>query len=221
MSRVEVDVGEDGYQRIRARLDVFDESIYLTRYDEGRAVSCYEVAPEGLSQAFSGVPVSTGLMPKRTLFYSLSGGEARIGVYLPGGVRELAIAGEAGRIRVPLPPLVFVGQGMRYAVYAVKQRPSEASERLFHAPLPNVISDGRICHGNVVFPTCSRGTVYAAVEAFLGSEFNGHLAGGKSIEAPENVLEWWRRLAREEQARYPLGDLIRSGLKLGDVMGGR
>ncbi len=61
-----VDVGH--FQTLLARLDLFNEAIVLTRYEEGVERSCFEVGPDELAAAFAGLPIGTGLLPRECLF---------------------------------------------------------------------------------------------------------------------------------------------------------
>ena len=228
--RLQIDVGlglsEEGFQRRVARVDLFEESVYLTRYEEcGSGVaSCYEVDPQSLAAAFAGVAMETGWLPRNTLFYRVADGREEIGVYLPAQRRQMTVVGLDGaatRHDVPLPPLVFVGRGTQYEVYATNARewPQER-ERLFHAPLPNVYSDGRICQGGASFPPASPELVYEAVEAFFTRPFNFHLVNRKSQAQPDDVTAMWADAAGGDA--WPLEDLIRTHKLLRDVMeGGR
>ena len=139
-----------------------------------------------------------------------------MGVYVPPARRTVQLAGKA--LDIPLPGLVFVARGgAQYAIYAVKARPSEPSERLFHAPLPNIYADGRICAGNVAFPAGGVKTVRQAVQLFFESDFNGDLANGKSEKYHDDIRRMWAEVAGQDV--YPLADLVASREKLADVMG--
>jgi len=131
----------DAYQQLLARLDILDEAIVYTRFGkDGAAEGSHQVSPADVAAARSGVPVTTGLLPQGTLFYSRHAGGVRMGLYLPPRVHKLAVQASGSHRRwlnVPLPPLVFVGNGASYSVHAVKQWPG-ATERLYQAPLPNV-----------------------------------------------------------------------------------
>lgn len=212
-------ISTDGqYQRLLGRVDLFEETLFYTKFKDGRPATAFEVSPADLVAAFSGVPLATGLLPKNCLFYARSGQEERLAVYLPAAVRTLAVAVMQQRTeyKIPLPPLVFLGQGLSYWVHAVKQYPGP-DEGLFLAPLPNVHNDGRICAGSVKFPPCSAATIYKAVEAFFGSDFNLDLAAGKS-KKKTNLMEMLEGLQGKDN--YPLGDLVPSRIALADLVKG-
>ncbi len=201
-------------QTLRLRLDFFDESILLTRYNGGRPVSCYEVSPTALAEALSGLPLTTGVLPQGCLFYARRGGDETIGIYLAPRRYRLTVrrGDERTAYEVPMPGLVFVGHGSSYSIFAVKRQPRDESERLFHAPFPNVHSNGRICPGSVRFPVCSPATIHHTALLFLESEFNGDLVRGKSQRQPDNVIMLWAELQGEET--YPLTDLVETPFRL-------
>lgn len=222
-----VGVKVGGYQDLVARLDLFSEAIVMTRYDASGARSCFEVDANDLAVVLTGVPVSTGLLPRECLFYSRVGGDVYMGVFIPPGSCTLTVA-DGDVFDVPLPPLIWAGCGVGYQVWAVKQRPGER-ERLFNAPFPNVYMDGTVCAGNVQFPVCSARTIHAAFELFLKSEFNSDLAANKSEGHPDNVLALWEELhdvadflweELHDEVDFPLDDLVKTRSVLADVLGG-
>lgn len=212
------------YQSLVARVDIFDEAIVYTRFgQDGEARGSHQVSPADLAAALSGVPVATGLLPQGTLWYARHGDGVRMGLYLAPRVHKLAVQASGSHRRwlnVPLPPLVFVGNGASYSVHAVKQWPG-ATERLYQAPLPNVFLGGRICPGDVEFPACSPATIRKAADTFLASDFNTHLVQARSRAHGENVLELWQELHKAHATEYPLEDLVESGnpRKLSEVTG--
>lgn len=210
-------VGAPVYQELLARLDLYSESIVMTRYgQDGQPATAYELAPRDLAQAFSGMTLATGLLPVDCLFVTRHSGHEQVGVYIPPARQTLHLAGET--VEIPLPGLIFVARGgADYAVWAVKARPSEPSERLFRAPLPNVYPDGKICPGNVAFPVGGVRTIRQAVKLFFGSEFNGDLAHGKSQKYDGDIRQMWAEVAGLDE--YPLADLMPTPEKLADVMG--
>jgi PRTRC genetic system protein B len=213
-------LGAECKQDLKLHVDVFSESVVLTRFEEGAATATYEVAPEDLAAAFAGIPVATGLLPKDCLFFARRGSQDYIAIYIPPGRRTLSVkpSKRAVTIRPVLPALVFAGEGIEYRVYAVKQRPSEPAESLFHAPFPNVYNDGRICPGNVTFPVCSTGTIHQAAALFLESNFNHDLAAGK-CNSHDNVVNLWRALAKRNARNFPASELIGTRHTLGDLLG--
>jgi PRTRC genetic system protein B len=106
-----------------------------------------------------------------------------------------------------MPPLVFVGRGRAYSIYAVKKRPSSAGVPLYHVPAPNVFAGGNICVGNTPFPDCSTQTIAGALTLFWeGSAFNSHLSQDKCRRYPGDVRRLWQDL--EGKKRFPLSELV-------------
>ncbi len=210
--------GERAYQQLKVRLDFYSETVLLTRFEEGGARATYPAAVADLAAAFTGIPLSSGLLPPRTVFWSRAGDQDRIGIYRPARVQEVVRA-EAGKLTIPLPPLLFIGHGANYRVYALKGIPDSDGRALFHAPLPNVGTNGRVCRGDVAFPICCGATIRPALELLLSSRFNNHEVEGKSRRRPDDVRMLWQEIAGRR--RFPVGDLVPMGLSLGEVIHGR
>lgn len=214
-------LGIEYKQTLKMRLDLFDESIVATRYEDGKATAAHEIAPDDLAAAFAGLPLTTGLLPPGCLFFGRSGSQDRIAIYLPGGRRDLSVEGKRTiTLSLPLPPLVFAGHGVNYAVYAIKRYPSATSDHLFHAPFPNVHRDGSICPGTVDFPTCTTETIHAAAALFLESRFNHDLSNNKCRSHPKSIVALWRDLAKRNVRKFPYSDLIDAGKTICDLLGG-
>ena len=143
--------------------------------------------------------------------------------------------------QIPLPALVFGGIGHRYYVWAVKKinwwREQEGAKglnaagggenvgnphaTLYHAPLPNVGSNGLICFGSNQPPTMAgedgklAGQILEeAWRVFIQSPFNDHLKEGNSKAQPGDVRVKLMELARatdvygNQPSKYPLADLV-------------
>ena len=195
----------------RVTLTLTDETIWLTRHDpRGRPAATYPVSSSDVGRAFSGFTSTTGLLPPDTLFVGTRNGRTRIGVWLPPARREIRYAHgrKTARLTVPMPGLVFVGEGAAYWVWAALSRPQTDKDRLYSAPLPNVHQDGAICQGSAKLPVCAPGSVGAAVALFFESEFNGDLSYQR-IRREGNLLEFLRSIERAR--RFPSRQLIEVG----------
>lgn len=202
---------------LRGRLDLYDDFILLTRYQEGRPVSRYLVDPLETAVALGGININSGLLPEGCLFWNRKNGQEGVGVYLPPRVWTVAVRGEPQAWRVPLPGLVFAGRGYDYQVWAVMERPTQADQQLYLAPCPNVHPDG-VCRGSAPFPPASPATIWQAVDVFFSSRFNHDLSNQKSRKYPEDVLDHWRELDGTGAEEYPLDDLVGTNVTLRRLM---
>lgn len=197
-------------QTLLARIEVYDESIWI---ENDQAGARYEVEPAGLAAALAGAQGGTGLLPRGTLFVN----GARIGLWNDSHVWQVQLSGEL--LRVPMPPLVIVGEGRLYRLYAVKQYPGPG-ERLFRAPMPNIHGNGQVCAGSVVFPECSPATMRDALKLIVSeSGFNRDLGSGV-VGGEVGLLELWQQWDREEREDFPLELLVATKWKIEEVMDG-
>ncbi len=216
LSRINFDTGIRR-QKIILSLDVYDESIFRTIYEQGEAVSKDEVSPLDLGQALSGLNTGTGILPPNVFFFRQSGDECQLGVYLPLAVRTLKKGTKA--FTLPLPPLLFIGRGEKYFVYALNGVGwPEMNRPLYFAPLPNVHEIGKICRGSVQFLPTSPGTIYRAIDLFFDSHFNRDLSNGKSRKYPKDVTQGWAEVVDSGMDAYPLDDLVANGKKVEDLL---
>ncbi len=195
---------DEAYDRIpRAQLTLTDETIWLSRFDpRGAPTATYPVAAHDVALAFNTFGASTGLLPEHTLFWQQCRNQLRIGMWLPPATRALVFATGRGdeTLAVPLPGFVFVGAGAQYSIFAAPARPRQATDLLYHAPLPNVHPSGLICAGNVKFPRCAPDTLAQAAALFFESHFNSDLSTGK-LAVPLAV-----RVARREDGDDYIAD---------------
>ena len=211
-------------QQLQVSLHFFDETIVAVKHDpETGRQTAHPVALTDVAQALAGVSSGSGLLPSDVLFWQRRGGQERMGLYLPARrwrvrVRLAAREEEVVHWTVPMPPLMWMGYGGQYNVWALKHRPGPVDGRtpLWKAPLPNVHADGRVCAGTVRFPECSPRTIHTALALFFASEFNWHIGAGRSRSQPEALLELWRRL--DGRPRFPLADLVRDDRTLDEVI---
>ena len=166
------------------------------------------LSPAAVTAAFRNAPVDSGWMPEGV---ARCGGTGRgdFAVMFFGPQRHQLLIEGRGRpkqLQIPLPALVFFGLGRDYFVWATKTTALDPKAPLFHAPLPNVFHDGRICWGTNKPPRAGVATIRQAWELFITSPFNGHAAGGKSSRHNQDVRQLLRTLAAPNK-RFPLADL--------------
>ena len=182
----------------------------MSRYGE-TAVTSYPVSALDVAAACTKLTAASGFLPANTLFWRQNGRVAALGIYVPA--RRWTVQTPAATRQIPLPPLVFAGEGRSYLIFAVKRRPQDGQAQLYHAPCPNVGENGRICAGNTPFPVCSEQTIDSALTLFMtGSYFNNHQAAYKCRAFPDDVRQLWAQL--EGKDRFPLGQLVASRWRL-------
>lgn len=222
---------DSAYARLRLRLDCYDDYILARKYDgkTGQPDGAhYALDPLDCAAALTGVTITTPMLPRNCLFWQRTGDSERLAIYCEPRVWSVNVA-EAGEnddpkrkrgkrrtLQVPMPGVVWVGKGVNYQLYAVKDEWPTDSTELFNAPCPNVSSG--ICRGSVDFPQASAETIWAALRLFFESDFNNHLSNGKSKAHQGNILRAWEALAGAET--WPIEDLVSVGVTLGRAKGG-
>ena len=203
-------------QRPLVRLDFFSEMVLFTRFDETPSQTCYPVAVEDVAGVFTDIRLATGLLPRETLFWQKRGDVTTLAIYVPARRWQVQVVDER-TYHIPLPPMLFVGRGRNYFVYALRSRPRGLHTPLWHFPSPNVNEHGVICLGNAPFPTCATDTIYSALHLFLeGSAFNNHLVKGRNATFPDDVRQLWALL--DGQKRFPSHHLSPLNATLGHLM---
>jgi hypothetical protein len=156
----------------RLRLDFYDTAVVMSRWTEDGRTTTYPVAVQDVVSACTTVTLGSGLLPPDVLFWRQRGQTVTLGIYVPA--RRWRVQVEEGAVRqgyhLPLPPLVFVGSGAAYHVFAVRRRPGNGREPLYAAPCPNVHHTGDICRGEARFPVCAAGTISRGVASVSGGQ---------------------------------------------------
>ena len=204
----------------RVQITLTDETMWLTKFDaRGAPNVTYPVAARDVSNAFNLFGASTGLLPADCLFCTVINTQTRVGVWLPPARYTLTFdlgKRKVTQLTVPLPGLVFVGQGTRYYLFAATARPTDARAPLFRAPLPNVDDAGKICAGTVKFPSCAGGTIHAAANLFFESAFNHDLSDGKIRNETRPLYRVLHEL--QHAKRFPATALVPARLTLAQLM---
>lgn len=204
----------------RAQITLTDETMWLTKFDpRGAPNVTHPVAARDVARAFNLFGQTTGLLPADCLFWTATAAQARLGIWLPPARRTLTFdlgKRKVSRLTVPLPGLVFAGQGTRYYIYAANERPADDGARLYCAPLPNVDGDGKICAGTVKFPTCAANTIAAAANLFFESAFNHDLSTGKVQGTNDTLYQVLRSL--ETARAFPPKLLVPMRRALAQIM---
>lgn len=114
---------------------------------------------------------------------------------------------------VPLPGAVIVHCQSQLRVYAYKDELS-LNSTLYHYPLPNIDSSGKVCWGNVALPRLNPSSMW---NAFVTSEFNQDYDNHKSQAHPYNVVSQLKAVAQSSNIVYPERDLVSINLTLADL----
>lgn len=159
--------------------------------------------------AFANEPTDTGWLPKNIIRHGSSVlGDWVVSYY---SQQRYRLQVQSEQLYVPLPSFVFVGISSNYYVWAAKKTRFNSQLLIHHAPLPNVMNDGRICWGNVCPPIASLSTIESTWWKFIDSTFNQDYTQGKSIKF-DNIIDRLKLLNRRarisNRSRYPTSDLI-------------
>lgn len=208
-----------------AQICIYDGCCVLTRRKPDGTWVSYPISPDALAQALGRLPVSTGLLPEGIIgnglhqgdpFYVMLARPRRVTLLLEDGGKMLSRP-------IQIPPLIWAGWRTEYRIWALALKP-EASiaphHQLYHAPFPNLYTNGGICWGSSARrATASPATMPQMLKLFLEeSRFNSHLANGRSRKQPSNILRAYDKLSPEKP--YPLDDLMPSSTYLRSVLSG-
>ena len=114
---------------------------------------------------------------------------------------------------VPLPGVVIAHCQSQLWAYAYKDKLS-LNSTLYHYPLPNIDSGGKVCWGNVALPRNSPSSMW---NAFVTSEFNQDYDNRKSQAHPYNVVSQLKDVAQSLNTVYPERDLVSTNLTLASL----
>jgi PRTRC genetic system protein B len=209
-----IDLPQDPSFAIQGALFFLDGGHYLFRTNDNvRSVSKF-VTSRDVAAAFAGQEQDTGWMPAGVL----RAGHNAIGDWFvysaPAQKVEITLEAKEGRgapdvLKVPIPRTVLLGSATHYYLWALKTDHFEREAPVFHAPFPNVYSDGRVCWGANTAPSPIPQNARKAWELFFGTPFNIHLAADKSRSHPRDVGQLLRELAEKKSRSYPIGDLVK------------
>jgi hypothetical protein len=121
------------------------------------------------------------------------------------------------RLTLPLPAFILIGTQRRFSLYAIRCWRNDATV-LYHAPLPNISTEGRICYGTTSPPATSPLTIREAWRLFWRSTFNNDHASGKSHSHPDNIVTQLQNIADQRPDQYPGDDLVRTSMTMSDIL---
>ena len=209
--------GEADYARLQARLDLYQDFVLLSKFQQGQVSQQYLVDPTEVAAALAGVDLNSGLLPRDCLFWGKRDGHDRLAIYLPPKIWLVTVRDEPLAWRVPLPGLIFCGHDYRYTLWAVMERPTGGHTPLYLAPCPNVHPEG-VCRGSAPFPKAGATSTWQAAGIVCSSKFNRAPSTETSKAYPDCVLDQWRALVEANAERYPLDDLVETRLTLGRLI---
>ncbi|BAU67500.1 unknown protein (plasmid) [Stanieria sp. NIES-3757] len=189
---------------------LFIDRNYIFHYLEGNRHVYKSLTPEVLRNAFANEPTDTDWLPKSVIRHGSGVSGNWIVCFFPQQRYSLQVGQE--QFYLPLPSFVFMGIGSSYFLWAVKKNQFEPNLIVYHAPLPNIMADGRICWGNVYPTSVGLSNVEAVWSKFIGSVFNRDYTQGKSRKYKNNIIEQLKILNRKEKissrCRYLVSDLV-------------
>lgn len=168
------------------------------------------LSPQAVAAAFRNKPFDSGwLTPGIIRCGSTSRGEFAL-LFVVAGIHKIEVeASRSSRVqtlKVPLPGLLFFGYGKQFLIWATKDPAPTPKSALFHAPLPNVFEDGRVCWGSNKPPRPNAATIRTAFDLFISSPFSSHAANGKSRSHNGDVRPLLRGLNHKKT--FPAGELL-------------
>ena len=194
---------------LRARMDVYNDSIILTEFGEQQTNWTRMVSAAQMATIFAGeIDYSSGILPPDAIWWKQTESGRAVAVWREPQVWNTALQTEPfkppQRLKLPMPGLIFIYvQGQAPWVFAAKSRPLRLHDQLYRTPAFNVFANGRICPGNHHFPE----NPSQIPESFFQSFFS--LTGdtnNRSIKHPQNLNTLWQELNGETE--YPLDDLV-------------
>ncbi|HLA44946.1 MAG TPA: hypothetical protein VJZ27_15985 [Aggregatilineales bacterium] len=209
-------------------LKFYDFGIVLAKRQADGKLTEYPVDPAHIASILAEQReeehFSTGLLHPNTIFIAEKGIQYLVVEWREPQKTGIYLDGVNDPIVVPLPGLLLFrrtqdGKQPDYRLYAAKKRPEKLDAKLYAAPLPNVQGYGSICWGSVQRPVASKNTSLKADWDFLlGSGFGNHAVREKSKTHPKDIREKYYDMVKRHTRRYPLGDLVKAGETLEDVI---
>lgn len=183
-----------------------DQGQYLFKYkkSENEIVSKSLRAPE-VSAAFTCDSVDSGWIKPGIMRC----GSNHLGDWFLYFVPKCKVAiqiGTSKKITIPVPATVLIACKKAYYLFALVAKDFSSKAAVYHAPFPNVYSDGKICWGRNTAPKVNMESAFTAWELFFASPFNGDLASGKSRANNADIRVILKKLAGKDE--YPVDDLV-------------
>lgn len=191
-------------------------SQYLSRMRDanGNMIEKF-VSPQHVRAAFTNEPIDSGWLSPNVIRWGMNPQGEWVVSFVPPQSFKLPFIGEdkedgdkITELTVPLPGLIFFGNGGKFSLWAVKTKSFDRNAQLYYCPLPNVEGDASLCYGHHKPPRASGNSIGQAFSLFVNTPFNNHTVDNKSKSNPEDVRVILRRLNEEQATEYPLDDLV-------------
>ena len=183
------------------------------------SVSLKALSSDQVARAFRKVHTDTGWLGRRVLRYREAPEGNAILSYEPAALRKIIVVfSNKGLVElsVPLPPLILLGKGREYYLWAAATSHISANTNLAVAPLPNVGS-GKICFGKNEVPETHPSTVSEVWKLIFETPFNADHASERCHTEPEDVRELLWKLAADKVKKFPKSQLILSTTTIEDA----
>lgn len=183
------------------------------------SVSFKALSSDQVARAFRKVHTDTGWLGKRVLRYREAPEGNAILSYEPAATRKITIAfSDKGLVElsVPLPPLILLGKGREYYLWAAPSYHISANTNLAVAPLPNVGS-GKICFGKNEVTETHPSTLSEVWKLIFQTPFNADHAGERCLTEPQDVRELLLKLAADKAKKFPKSELLLSSTTIDDA----
>lgn len=195
--------------KLRARLDFYNNSIMLYTLDSGTITAQHVSADDVATSLLSVAQLFTGLLPEGCLWYIQKDGKKETAIYQEPRIRQVAIETKPleppERFTIPVPGLIFCCTPREPPrVFAVKHRPVSMETDVYSAPFHNTYWDGKTCAGTQQYNE----DVWKIPDEFFLSFFSLYLGSGKrSVSHPDSLYALYKEL--EGKKEYPADDLVK------------
>ncbi len=183
------------------------------------SVSLKPLSSDQVARAFRKVHTDTGWLGKRVLRYREAPEGNAILSYEPAAMRKIIVAfTDKGlvEISVPLPPLILLGKGREYYLWASASSHISANTNLAVAPLPN-IGSGKICFGKNEIPETHPSTLIEVWKLIFDTPFNADHVSERCLSEPQDVRELLWKLAADMAKKFPKSELLLSSTTIDDA----
>lgn len=182
-------------------------------------VSLKALSSDQVARAFRKVHTDTGWLGRRVLRYREAPEGNAILSYEPAAIRKITVVlPDKGLVElsVPLPPLILLGKGREYYLWAADSSHISANTNLAVAPLPNV-GPGKICFGKNEVSETHPSTLSEVWKLIFDTPFNADHASERCLSEPQDVRELLRKLAADKAKKFPKSELILSSTTIDDA----